>query len=148
MESLRDLIARHEGKRLKVYFCPAGHHTIGYGHNIDAHGLPDEMASYLRLHGEITEEMAEQLLDRAIEAATWQCRDLFPGFDGFSEARRFALVDFCYNIGAGGIRKFKKALAAISEKRWNDAADEIQDSKYFTQVGERAREIVAMIRQG
>jgi lysozyme len=145
---LKEMIRRHEGKRLKPYLCPAGKQTVGYGYNFDDNTLPPEILSFMHLYGRITEEMAEELLDRSIESATWQCRDLYPGFDGYPEARRFALVDFVLNIGAGGARKFKKMLSAIKEGNWQKAADKMADSLWFRQVGERGSEIVGMVRVG
>ena len=147
MESLKEMIGRHEGLRLRPYVCPAGKPTIGYGWNLE-NPLPPEIASYFRMRGEITEEMADELLRISVDAATRQCRALYPGFDRFDEARRHALIDFVFNVGAGTALKFKKMRATIERGNWNDAADEMIDSLWYRQVGARGREIVDMIRKG
>ena len=36
-----DRLKRHEGLRLEAYVCPAGALTIGYGHNLDQHPIPN-----------------------------------------------------------------------------------------------------------
>jgi lysozyme len=150
METLREMIARHEGKRLKPYMCSKNHHTIGYGYNLDANPLPpdSDIASYLRLHGEITETMAERLLTIMIGATTLQCHAVYARFEQFSEARQNALIDFVYNIGAKGAMQFKKMRAAVEAEEWDTAADELQDSMWFNQVGIRGPELVKMIRGG
>lgn len=147
LDLLREMIKRHEGLRLKPYLCSQDHMTIGFGWNLD-NDLPSDIASYLRVTGEITPAQAERLLNISIDTATRQCWSIFPQFGGFSERRQLALADFIFNIGAGKALKFRKALAAIEEGDWNRAANEFQDSLWFKQVGVRGPEIVEMIRQG
>ncbi len=146
--NLHELIKRHEGLRLKPYLCPAGKRTIGYGWNLDAHHLPSDITSYFHLYGAITESMAERLLNISIDAATRQCEGIFAGFKDFSEARRFALIDFVFNVGAGTAMKFKKMISAIEAGNWESAADEMVDSAWCSQVGDRGPEIVGMVRVG
>jgi lysozyme len=148
MIDIRELIKRHEGKRLKPYMCSKFHKTVGYGWNMDTNPLPPEMASYLSLHGEITDDMAEQLLTISINNAVHNCLDLFPDFVSYSDNRKAALLDWVFNVGAGKAQQFKKAMAAIHTGDWDKAADEMTDSAWFKQVGNRAVEIVKMIREG
>lgn len=144
----REMIKRHEGLRLSPYFCPAGHKTIGFGWNMEAHQLPDDIASCLRMTGKITEVMAERLLTIAIDATVRNCEAIFPLFASFSDKRQAALVDFVYNVGSGTALTFKKMIAAIREGDWMKAADEMRDSRWFKQVGDRSKEIVEMVRNG
>ena len=146
-DNLKDMIRRHEGLRLKPYPCSENHLTIGYGWNLE-NDLPLDIASYLRVTGEITRAQAERLLNIAIDTATRQAWEIFPQFGGFTDRRQMALIDFIFNVGAGGALKFKRAMAAIYSGKWGKAADEFQDSKWFSQVGGRGPEIVGMIREG
>jgi len=146
-DALREMIKRHEGLRLKAYPCSRNHLTIGYGWNLK-NPLPRSMDAYLNVNGEITEAMAERLLDISIDTAIRQAWSIFPQFGGFSERRQMALIDFLFNVGAGTALTFKKALAAIYAGDWETAADEMTDSRWFKQVGNRSREIVEMIRNG
>jgi lysozyme len=145
---IRDMLIKHEGWKKRPYHCPAGKLTIGVGWNIDANYLPDDIASHLREHGEITDEMINRLLTISIEAAIHNCRDIWPGFDNFSENRRDALTDFVFNIGARGVQKFKKANKAIMAGNWETAAKEMRDSAWYHQVGNRSVEIVDMVLKG
>jgi lysozyme len=148
LDFLREMLKHHEGLRLKPYRCSAGAWTIGYGWNISANKLPEDVESMLNMTGAITEEVAERLLNIGIDTAVRQCQAIFPKFDKFSDNRQIALVDFVYNVGAAGALKFKKMLAAVEVDDWNTAADELKDSDWFSQVGARAVEITAMVRQG
>ena len=51
-----------------------------------------------------------------------------------------------YNIGHNGVSKFKKMIAAIEAKDWDEAANQMQDSKWYNQVAFRAVRLVAMMR--
>lgn len=155
--NLKELIIRHEGWRNRRYLCPAGRRTIGVGWNMDAWPLPHEIASYERVNGFIPDDMIDRLLDISIDTATLQCRSIFPGFDKFSEARRFALIDMAFTLGGFGLLGFRKMRKAISAGDWNEAAEQARDSAYWRQLGgdpkgtddgklERPEEIAIMLR--
>ena len=145
---LREMLKRHEGLRLKPYRDTQGYLTIGYGWNLDANPLPADYAACLRVTGAITEAMADHLLTISIDTAERNCKAMFPKFHEFSEVRKAALIDFFFNLGIGKVLTFKKALAAILDGDWDRAADEMQDSLWFSQVGDRGPEIVGMVRTG
>ncbi len=146
--SLREMVKLHEGLRLFPYKCTGNRWTIGYGWNIEAHPLPEHIAAELRAHSRITEEMAEELLTISLEAALLNAEAIFPGFPDFSEDRQDALTDFVFNVGTGTAMKFKRLRQAIAERNWPWAADELEQSKWFRQVGGRGRKIVEMVRHG
>ncbi len=150
--NLRDQLKEDEGLRLTPYHCTTGKTTIGYGWNLDAHPLPDYIASYFHVYGAISESMAGELLDISIDTATRQCEGIFAYFDDkydqFTERRRDALINMMFNLGIGGFLGFKKMIAAIMAGDWGKAADEAQDSKWHDQVGARAERIVKELREG
>jgi lysozyme len=146
--NIEELLIKHEGRKNKPYPCTKGKMTIGVGWNMDDNPLPPDIASHLKAHGSITDEMIDRLLKIAIRHASADCRVLFPSWDSFSDNRKMALTDFVYNIGFSGVRKFKKMLAAVNSGDWKKAASELVDSNYFRQVPNRAAEIVKMIERG
>ena len=147
LDLLKEMIRRHEGLRLRPYYCSKNHKTLGYGWNL-ANELPEDIASYLRVNGEITRSQAERLLNISIDVALRQCWAIFPDFADYSERRQMALADFIFNVGIGTALKFRKAMAAVLEGQWSKAADEFQNSAWFSQVGNRSIEICEMIRNG
>lgn len=145
---LKKLLTKHEGKFDTVYKCPAGKHTIGVGHNVDANGLPENIQTYLDENGYITDEMIDFLLEMDIAIAADDCRDLYPSFDSFTDNRQMALIDFLFNVGRSTASTFKNTNRAINEERWDDAANNFEKSLWYKQVKNRAKEIVGMIRNG
>ena len=147
-DDLRNLLIRHEGLKLRPYKCPAGRDTIGYGHNMEAKPLPDHMRDYLAEHGEITRDMAEDLLADDIAGAIRDCRSLYHRFDTFGDRRKWALIDFLFNVGLRTARTFANTNRAINRGDWEAAAQGFEKSLWYRQVNHRAVEIVSMIREG
>lgn len=125
---------RYEGLSLKPYKCPAGYITIGYGHNLEANG--------------ITQEMAEELLKTDLAYARMEVGAKLPWSAKLNDARQYVLVDMAFNMGISRLLTFKKMLAALKEGFWERAAHEALDSKWAKQVGRRAKELAEIIRTG
>ena len=128
---------------------------------MEAHPLPCDMQAFLDKHGYLKDGHIDQLLfedigqafidaAKALETAYWVQLD---------QPRQYALIDMAFNIGGHGISKFKKFLAAIRERNWEQAAAEIRNSKYYRQLGgdpvgtddgilERPEEIMEIIKTG
>ena len=135
-EAAETMIKRHEGLNLKPYLCPAGKLTIGYGRNIEDVGISEEEAVGL-LHADITSAVRE------LE------REFGPGwYNGMSRVRAAALIDMMFNLGATRFGAFKKMIAAVRKQKWEKAADEAKNSKWYNQVGGRGETIVRMLREG
>ena len=89
-----DLIKRFEGFSAKVYICPAGYPTIGYGHVVKP---------YEDFSVGIDEAQAEELLRQDAVIAERAVLRLIsvPLTDGQFDA----LVSFTYNLGGGALQR-------------------------------------------
>ena len=111
-----------------------GEWLIGYGRNLSRDGISDAEAETL-LQNDIADSHAE------LAAA-------FIWFDDLDEVRQLALVDMHFNMGLRSLSRFRHMIAALAAGDYGTAADEAMDSAWFRQVGSRAVEVVAMIRNG
>ena len=139
---LIDMLKRHEGEVKKngrhvAYMCPAGHWTIGIGRNIDPNGGIG-----------LSDEEVDILLEGDILRVTKELSAEYPWFNSLDDARKNALIDISFNLGATRLRLFKKALAAMEVADYSLAADEFMDSRWAKQVRSRAIELTEMIRNG
>jgi lysozyme len=134
IEELRSQLIEYEGIRLKPYTCPAGKLTIGVGRNIQDLGISHSEAIYL--------------LDNDIKRVISQLDAVLPWWRGMDEVRQRVLADMCFNMGITRLMSFKKTLAAMEAHDYRTAALEMEDSKWFTQVGRRGVALVAMMRTG
>ena len=121
-----------EGKKLKVYLCSSGIETIGYGRNLVDVG--------------ITEEEAEFLLMNDIKRVQQELRANFEWFGLISTARQGALINMCFNLGITRLLGFKKMIAALEDGDFQEAANQMLDSKWAKQVGGRAGRLSDVMR--
>ncbi len=135
MSKLSDQLRVHEGVRKHVYLCSAGYETIGVGRNIadSGLGLSDDEIDYL-LENDITRCRKE------LETYSW--------FSDLDEVRQDALINMCFNLGLSRLANFKNALASMEIGAYADAAEHFLDSRWASQVGNRAQEVAYMIRTG
>jgi len=134
LQTLKSMLMRHEGTRLKPYKDTEGKLTIGIGRNLDDVGVS---------LGE-----AGVMLDNDIERATSDVKSIFHDFDTFSENRQLALIDMMFNLGKTHFLEFHKMLDAIRGRDWERASEEMLNSKWAKQVGNRADELSEMVRKG
>ncbi len=146
MESLREMLKRHEALRLTRYIDTLGYATIGWGHQ--DRDVPEQ----------ITQEQAEEWLTRDIRTAMNAASFIWPNLNDFDKERYKALIDLVFNMGGRKIEtEFPSFVKAVNLQDWEWAADELKyvDGKkkdklsdYWKQTGDRAKEIVKMIREG
>lgn len=133
-DQLREDLIKDESLELTLYLCPEGFYTIGVGRNLDANGISEDEAMYL--------------LDNDINRVFHELKNNFDWFQQINTARKAALMNVCFNIGISSLKKFKKMIKACAEGDWNTAADELLDSKYAQQVGQRANRLSEQLRSG
>ncbi len=133
MTSVKDWIKQNEGLRLKPYRDTQGKFTLGYGRNIDDNG--------------ITTEEAEFLFNNDYYKCRWELADHDWYFDQ-PEHVKWALINMCFNMGITRLLGFTKMIAALKEKNYTKAALEALDSKWAKQVGDRAKQVALMMREG
>lgn len=124
----------HEGERLKPYRCTAGKLTIGVGRNLEDRGITAEESAYL-LNNDI---------DREWKALTTN----LPWVTGLNDVRQRVLLDMSFNLGIGGLLKFKNTLATIQRGDYERGASMMLDSLWARQVGSRAKRLAQMMRTG
>ncbi len=133
MTNLKDWIKKCEAFRSHPYLDTVGKITIGWGRNIDDNGISKEEADYL--------------FDNDFNRCKAELAP-FPWYVNQPQNVQDALMNMCFNIGIGRLLGFRKMIAALIVKDYTKAAIEALDSKWATQVGQRAKDVALMIRQG
>ena len=62
-------------------------------------------------------------------------------FYNLPEPIQHVLVNMCFNLGGTRLSKFRKMLTACWEHNWDEMARQMQDSRWFYQVGRRSEEL-------
>lgn len=156
----------HEGVRSSVYTDSERLLTCGVGFALETQGANGPIPSTIAQHmcsqvgvdydalckGDIslTDAQIEAILDIQMGTAVLNAKQLVPGIDNIPDGVGNAVVDMSFQLGYPRLAGFKKMLAALNSipPDFNEAASEAQNSKWFTQSGNRSRENVALIRGG
>lgn len=132
--TLTQELMRDEGVKLKPYRCTAGKLTIGVGRNIEDNGISNEEAAFM-LKADI--KNCERDLDI-----------LLPGWKNFSDTRQRVLLNMVFNMGRNRLSGFTKFLACLKMNDFTGAADQMMDSLWAKQVGQRAVRLRDMLLRG
>ena len=157
------MIQEHEAKAgkpdLKLYRCPAGKLTIGYGRNIEGKPLTTAECKFLnvptnlkkqhillRTRG-ITFEQAEALFETDLREAL-MLAGLNTWFSRLDPVRQAVVVDMNYGLGPVRFKAFVGTRDALSRGDFAAAARCMRRSKWFHQTKLRARRLSIMMRTG
>lgn len=133
---LKEELIRYEGLRMDVYLDSVGLPTVGIGH-MDKNMLVGAVYSPSQV-----DALYQKDVQNALKIAKQVC-----DFDQLDEVRQRVLIQLCFNLG-NRILGFTKTIAALKARDFKRAADELQDSKWFTQVGRRGPETCYALRTG
>jgi len=121
-----------EGFRSTKYVDTRGFLTIGYGFNVDAG---------------ISEYAASCLLDAQVHEAEADVSN-FDWYASVDAVRQSVLVELAFNMGIHKLQGFKLMLAACARGDWTDAGLQLQQSAWFSQVGQRGPVLVRLLTNG
>ena len=133
LNEIKEMVKRHEGYRLEPYKCTMNKLTGGYGHVIlPGEEVPTTEDGWLKIYDED--------FDKAIEGAAKVCQ----GMD--LPDRKFGVfIEMAFQLGATGLSKFKKALAAAREHQWQECHDQLLDSRWYKQTPNRAKSLAEIM---
>lgn len=136
-------IASDEGKILHVYLCSENHKTTGIGHKL----LDSDPEIDLPVHGAydevpedecISEERCYELFEQDVQIAIDGCRNIYDNWEELPQEAQHILVNMCFQLGQGGLSKFKNMNHAVSQESWGIMAMDMMDSRWAQQTPERA----------
>ena len=131
--SLIDSIKQHEGYVGIVYKDSLGIDTIGYGFAIK--------------DLELDEDICEIILERKLKELETRVNLKFKWFMYMPQEIKDVVMEMCYQLGVGGVSKFKKTIAYLQNKQWEEASVEMLDSLWAKQTPNRAKELSNRVKE-
>ena len=131
--SLIDSIKKHEGYVPTVYKDSLGIDTIGYGFTIK--------------DLELDEDICEIILERKLKELETRVNLKFKWFMYMPQEIKDVVMEMCYQLGVGGVSKFKKTIAYLQNKQWEEASVEMLDSLWAKQTPNRAKELSNRVKE-
>ena len=139
-------IAADEGKILHCYMCSENHKTVGIGHKV----LPNDPESNLPIHGAyediseeegITEDRCYELFEQDVQIAIDGCSKIYDYWEDLPQEMLHILVNMCFQLGQGGLSKFKNMNSGVEKEMWGMVSLDMMDSRWAQQTPERARRL-------
>lgn len=131
---LRRSLILHEKLKHYPYLDTCGKITIGIGYNLTDRGIDDVW---------IDEQYGKDVI--------FFYNSLhfdFPWFKDLNSDRQIVLIDMCFNLGFKNFKQFTKMISALERQNYTEAAAEMLDSTWATQVKSRATTLAQALITG
>ena len=139
VEDLKERIKKHEGFVPKIYRDSLGFATIGYGHLV----LPTddfvEGQQYSR-------EVLDAVFDKDFQNAVDNANKLIGDIPLVYQAREI-ICEMVFQLGIGGVSKFKNMWKALEDGDYHTASVEMLDSRWAKQTPSRAESLSNIMKQ-
>lgn len=152
IDSIRDRVIDHEGKRNTVYKDSRGIPTIGVGFNLnreDSNALLTQVGAnpgqIKRGQSKLNNRQIETLLNKDLKKSKEDAKQLVKNFTSLPREVQGVLIEMVFNLGKFGLAKFKKFLDYINKNDWKKASIEMLDSDWSKQVGRRSKTLSNII---
>ncbi len=116
---------------IRAGYTVVGNPTVGIGHNLL---VP------------MSDRVIQFILEDDVNTAFNTARS-YSFFDNLNSARQMAFVDMVFNLG-DRLRSFNTFLAYLRQGNYEAAANDLQNTAWYREVGARAERIAAIFRSG
>ena len=135
---LKTRIKEHEGFVPKIYKDSLGFATIGYGHLVLETDRFKEGVTYKK-------KDLEEVFDSDFNIAKSNANQLIKGLPIHHQAK-CVIIEMVFQLGIGGVSKFKKMWKALKQNDYQIASEEMLDSKWAKQTPKRAEELSSVMK--
>ena len=142
IDQLRMELEYDEGCKYEIYLDHLGLPTFGIGHLVTEND-PE--------HGQdvgtpVSEERVVEVFEQDVEVTIDECKKLYDDWFDLPEEAQLIIANMMFNMGRPRLSQFKGMKAGVDARDWNQAADEMVDSKWYRQVTNRADRLVTRMR--
>ncbi len=149
---VKNMVKRHEGPRSKMYYDTEGHPTIGVGFNLDRKDANERLAPIgltVRdiMNGKtLNDKQIDYLFEKDLKEAIKIASRFVPNFSQLPSKAQEVIIDMAFNLGETRLNGFREFHKALITNDFNKAADEMMNSHWYGQVGDRSKELVSIMR--
>jgi lysozyme len=143
LEKLRKELEADEGRIDEIYTDHLGYPTFGIGHLVVERDpeYGKEIGTY------VPEYRVIKAFKQDIKTVLSDCNRLYEDFEDLPEEAQRVIANMMFNMGYTRLSKFRGMKRGVDARDWNDAADEMVDSRWYNQVTNRATRLVERMRR-
>lgn len=142
IEKLREQLKIDEGCVYELYNDHLGFATFGIGHLV----TESDPENGQEIGTPVSESRVVEAFEQDVQTVLSDCAILYPDFDELPEEAQQVIANMMFNLGRPRLSAFKGMKAGVDARDWNEAADQMVDSRWYRQVGARAERLVDRIR--
>lgn len=116
LDEALELVKKHEGFRSEPYRCTAGYLTVAFGKRVD----------YLN----VDKETGEKWCLEDLKKLDSRLRIVFQWYKDSPKMIKAVVLDLVYQLGIKGFSRFKKSIYLLETEQYEEAAEELLDSKW------------------
>jgi len=138
IEQLKETLKVDEGVVYEIYNDHLGYATFGIGHLV----LETDPEHGQTVGTPVNEERVDECFEKDVQTVIEDCKKLHDGWDGYPEEVKQVIANMMFNMGLTRLSKFKNHNAALQSGDWKEAAKEGRDSRWYSQVTNRAERLM------
>ena len=142
IQQLRKQLEIDEGVKYDIYLDHLGLPTFGIGHLV----TKTDPESGQAVGTSISKERVAECFDMDVQSVINDCNKLYEDFEDLPEEVQQIIANMMFNMGYTRLSKFKGMKRGVDSLNWNQAADEMVDSRWYRQVTNRANRLVERMR--
>ena len=143
-EYVYEQLVDEEGVRSVAYIDTRGYTTLGIGHCCSSNPTKPILGRNVKVGQAITHDEVVKLFDHDLADVLNSLLNL-PWFKTLTHNQQYVCISLVFNLGYGGLLKFKRFLEALEAGEIKQAAAELRDSKWFKQVGRRGVKLTHLL---
>ena len=142
IQKLKEELTLDEGCEFKLYNDHLGYKTFGVGHLV----TKDDPEYEMEIGEEVSEDRVNECFVKDIEKVIEDCHILYEYFNELPEDAQLIIANMMFNLGRPRLTKFKKMKEAVNDGNWLEAAIQMEDSRWYKQVPNRAERLCERMR--
>jgi len=142
VDRLREELKTDEGCKYEIYLDHLGLPTFGIGHLVT-----ERDPEYQKEVGTVVDEIrVNEVFEQDIQVTMNDCKKVYDDWDSMDETVKLICCNMMFNLGYPRYCKFKKMIQAIKDGDWLEAGNQMQDSRWYNQVTNRADRLISRMR--
>ena len=142
IEEFKKEIEIDEGCKYEIYLDHLNLPTFGIGHLI----LDSDPESGEEVGTPVSEDRVSECFNKDVHTVLSDCEKLYEDFYTLPEEVQRIIANMMFNMGYPRLSKFIGMKAGVDARDWQQAADEMVDSRWYNQVTNRAERLVKRMR--
>ena len=142
IEKLREQLKIDEGCVYEIYNDHLGYATFGIGHLV----IESDPENGQEVGTPVSADRIIEAFEQDVQTVLSDCTILYPDFEELPEEAQQVIANMMFNMGRPRLSAFKGMKAGVDSREWNEAADQMVDSRWYRQVGARPERLVERMR--